>query len=273
MKVLTTTYSLKVKELGPFGVTHLITHKTTLEQFACKTIVKRKLVNDGDIEDICREVQIMHHLASQPNIVELKSVYKYKHVIHLVMELCTGSELFYRITAKQYYFERAAALLLRTIVQIVHTCHSIGVIHRDVKLENFLFLNKDKNSPLKLIDFDLSFFTSKADADGNGTIDYKEFITATLNLNRIDKEEHLYIAFQYFDKDNNRFITVEELEHGLKEYNTHDGRDINEILSEVDANNTDCDGPHGMNDMTLMTMKLKDGNHEHGGMKGAQSKE
>lgn len=42
----------------------------------------------------------------------------------------------------------------------------------------------------------------QADADGNGTIDYDEFITATMQLNRMDREEHLYTAFQYFDKDN-----------------------------------------------------------------------
>lgn len=43
---------------------------------------------------------------------------------------------------------------------------------------------------------------TQADADGNGTIDYDEFITATMQLNRMDREEHLYTAFQYFDKDN-----------------------------------------------------------------------
>jgi len=45
-------------------------------------------------------------------------------------------------------------------------------------------------------------FESQADADGNGTIDYEEFITATMHMNRMDRDEHLYTAFQYFDKDN-----------------------------------------------------------------------
>ena len=42
----------------------------------------------------------------------------------------------------------------------------------------------------------------QADADGNGTIDYGEFIAATMHINRLDREEHLYSAFQHFDKDN-----------------------------------------------------------------------
>ncbi|KZV52967.1 calcium-dependent protein kinase 34-like [Dorcoceras hygrometricum] len=148
------------KELGrgQFGVTHLCTNKQTGEQLACKTIAKRKLANKEDIEDVRREVQIMHHLTGQPNIVELKGAYEDKHSVHLVMELCAGGELFDRIIAKGHYTERAAASLLRTIVQIVHTCHSMGVIHRDLKPENFLLLNKDENAPLKATDFGLSVF-------------------------------------------------------------------------------------------------------------------
>lgn len=153
------------KELGrgQFGVTHLCTHKATGEQFACKTIAKRKLVNKEDIEDVRREVQIMHHLTGQPNIVELKGAYEDKQSVHLVMELCAGGELFDRIIAKGHYTERAAASLLRTIVQIVHTCHSMGVIHRDLKPENFLLLNKDENAPLKATDFGLSVFYKPGD--------------------------------------------------------------------------------------------------------------
>lgn len=159
MEDVRSTYSMG-KELGrgQFGVTHLCTHKVTGEQFACKTIAKRKLANKEDIEDVRREVQIMHHLTGQPNIVDLKGTYEDKHSVHLVMELCAGGELFDRIIAKGHYTERAAASLLRTIVQIVHTCHSMGVIHRDLKPENFLLLNKDEKSPLKATDFGLSVF-------------------------------------------------------------------------------------------------------------------
>ena len=34
-----------------------------------------------------------------------------------------------------------------------------------------------------------------------------------------------------------RFITTEELDQALREYNMHDGRDIKEILQEVDGDN------------------------------------
>jgi len=43
---------------------------------------------------------------------------------------------------------------------------------------------------------------SQADVDGNGSIDYLEFISATMHRHRLERDEHLYKAFQYFDKDN-----------------------------------------------------------------------
>ncbi|KAF7833586.1 calcium-dependent protein kinase 17 [Senna tora] len=159
MEDIKVTYNIG-KEIGKgnLAVTYLCTHKVTNEKFACKTIAKRKLVNKEDIEDIRREVQIMHHLVGQPSIVELKGTYEDKQSVNLVMELCAGGELFDRIIAKGHYTERAAASLVRTMVQIVHTCHSMGVIHKDLKPENFIFLNKDENSPIKVTDFNLSVF-------------------------------------------------------------------------------------------------------------------
>jgi calcium-dependent protein kinase len=148
------------KELGcgQFGVTHLCTHKASGEKLACKTIAKRELASREDVDDVRREVQIMHHLSGQPNVVGLRGAYEDKHNVHLVMELCAGGELSDRIIAKGQYTERAAASLLRTIVQIVHTCHSMGVMHRDIKPENFLLLCKDEDAPHKATDFGLSVF-------------------------------------------------------------------------------------------------------------------
>ena len=62
---------------------------------------------------------------------------------------------------------------------------------------------------LEVVDRSIAFpFTSlivmspeQADVDGNGTIDYVEFISATMHMNRLEKEDHIYKAFEYFDKD------------------------------------------------------------------------
>ena len=104
---------------GEFGVTYLCTDTNTGESFACKSISKKKLRTAVDIEDVRREVQIMKHLPKHPNIVTLKDTYEDDEAVHIVMELCEGGELFDRIVARGHYTERAAAAVMRTIVEIV----------------------------------------------------------------------------------------------------------------------------------------------------------
>ncbi|GJZ16556.1 calcium-dependent protein kinase 26-like protein, partial [Tanacetum coccineum] len=111
-------------------------------QFACKSIAKRKLVTDDDVEDVRKEVEIMYHLSGHPNVVSIKGAYEDSYNVHLVMELCCGGEIFERITQKGHFTERKAADLLRTIASVIEGCHSLGVMRRDLKPETFLFVDK-----------------------------------------------------------------------------------------------------------------------------------
>ncbi|KAF3774722.1 Calcium-dependent protein kinase [Nymphaea thermarum] len=148
---------------GQFGTTYLCVHKVTGEQFACKSIPKRKLICPEDYEDVRREVEIMRHLRAHPNVVTIVGAYEDALFVHLVMELCAGGELFDRIIQKGHYSERKAAGLIRTIVGVVEACHSSGVMHRDLKPENFLFADAREEAPLKTIDFGLSVFYKPGD--------------------------------------------------------------------------------------------------------------
>ncbi|CAL5404102.1 unnamed protein product [Camellia sinensis] len=143
---------------GQFGMTFLCVEKATRKEYACKSIAKRKLLTEDDVEDVRREVQIMHHLAGHPNVISIKGAYEDAVAVHVVMELCVGGELFDRITQRGHYTERKAAELTRTIVGVVEACHSLGVMHRDLKPENFLFVDQKEDSLLKTIDFGLSVF-------------------------------------------------------------------------------------------------------------------
>lgn len=89
----------------------------------------------------------------------------------------------------------------------------------------------------KLTEAEVKQLMEAADVDGNGTIDYIEFITATMHRHRLERDEHLYKAFQYFDKDNSGFITRDELETAMKQYGMGDEDTIREIISEVDTDN------------------------------------
>lgn len=143
---------------GQFGTTFLCVEKETGREYACKSMAKRKMVTDEDVEDVRREIQIMHHLAGHPNVISIRGAYEDALAVHVVMEFCAGGELFDRIIQRGHYTERKAANLTRTIVGVVEACHSLGVMHRDLKPENFLFVNQQEDSPLKTIDFGLSVF-------------------------------------------------------------------------------------------------------------------
>lgn len=112
-------------ELGPelgrgeFGITYLCTERSTGDAYACKSISKKKLRTSVDVEDVKREVEIMRHLPVHPNIVTLKDTFEDHNDVHLTMELCEGGELFDRIVARGHYTERAAAIVIKTIVEVV----------------------------------------------------------------------------------------------------------------------------------------------------------
>lgn len=76
----------------------------------------------------------------------------------------------------------------------------------------------------------------QADVDNSGTIDYGEFIAATLHLNKIEKQDHLFAAFQYFDKDGSGYITHDELQQACLEFGLDDTR-LEEMIQEVDQDN------------------------------------
>jgi Ca2+-binding EF-hand superfamily protein len=66
-----------------------------------------------------------------------------------------GGELFDRITAKKKFLENDAAEAVFQMLLALNYIHSHGIVHRDIKLENFLYDYKDSDH-LKLIDFGFS---------------------------------------------------------------------------------------------------------------------
>lgn len=116
----------------------------------------RTAVQDRD--DVRQEVAIMDHLSGHANVVRLVNAFEDQRNVHIVMELCTGGELFDRIVSRGHYSERTAAQIIKAVVEVVAHCHSMGVVHRDLKPENFLLSSAGNASELKAIDFGLSSF-------------------------------------------------------------------------------------------------------------------
>jgi serine/threonine protein kinase len=76
----------------------------------------------------------MHHLSGHPHVVTFKGAYEDASHVHIVMELCTGGELFEHIAAKGHYREHDAAHLMRSVLMVVEHAHNMNVVHRDLKV-------------------------------------------------------------------------------------------------------------------------------------------
>ncbi|KAM7529621.1 hypothetical protein LguiB_033031 [Lonicera macranthoides] len=145
---------------GQFGYTYVATDKISGDRVAVKKIDKNKMILPIAVEDVKREVQILQALSGHENVVQFYNAFDDDSYVYIVMELCEGGELLDRILAKKdsRYTEKDAARVVRQMLKVAAECHLHGLVHRDMKPENFLFKSKKEDSPLKATDFGLSDF-------------------------------------------------------------------------------------------------------------------
>ncbi|MQM15620.1 hypothetical protein Taro_048568 [Colocasia esculenta] len=145
---------------GQFGYTFVATNKVNGNRVAVKRIDKNKMILPISVEDVKREVKILHALTGHENVVQFHNAFEDDSYVYIVMELCEGGELLDRILAKKdsRYSEKDAAIVVRQMLKVAAECHLRGLVHRDMKPENFLFKSTKEDSPLKATDFGLSDF-------------------------------------------------------------------------------------------------------------------
>lgn len=92
---------------------------------------------------------------------------------------------------------------------------------------------------------------NEVDCDGNGLIDFDEFVNLMQNkLSNEDKEQELVEAFKVFDKNGDGFISLQELKFTLTtigEKLTED--ECNQMMAEADMDN---DGRINFNEFVRM---------------------
>ena len=127
--------------------------KTPHKLYAIKSINIRK-ISKNNFDELIKEVDIISSL-DHPNIIKFYETYNDKFYFHIVMELCRGKDLLYRIY-KNKMDEKNICLIIMKILHSISYCHSKGIIHRDLKPENIIFETPDLDSDIKIIDFGLS---------------------------------------------------------------------------------------------------------------------
>ena len=107
-------------------------------------------------------------MLDHPNILRYYEMYEDQRFLHVVMELCTGGSLTDRLVSKGVLRESEARAIFTKLVSAVNHIHSIGLCHRDLRPENILYLNTERNADFKIVDFcDLTFITM---ADKNSSL-------------------------------------------------------------------------------------------------------
>eukprot|EP00928_Gymnodinium_smaydae_P000711 TRINITY_DN10275_c0_g1_i1.p1 TRINITY_DN10275_c0_g1~~TRINITY_DN10275_c0_g1_i1.p1 ORF type:complete len:535 (+),score=103.95 TRINITY_DN10275_c0_g1_i1:67-1671(+) len=154
-------YDLDSKKLGQgaYGEVRRGIHKELRGDSGSKLARAIKTVPKDNIgkERIQREIGILK-LLDHPGIIKLYETFEDQRSIYLVMELCTGGDLFERILKLGHFTEANAASVMQQITRAIFYMHEANVVHRDMKPENFLLLNAGPidNNVLKIIDFGLS---------------------------------------------------------------------------------------------------------------------
>jgi serine/threonine protein kinase len=139
----------------------VVKDKKTEEIFACKVISKAKISSDSSmLESLRREISVMQQV-KHSNIIKYHECFEDKSNLFIIMERCTGGELFDRIQQLRHYQEVDAARIMRQVVSAVAHLHSKKIAHCDLKPDNLLFLDEKADSPIKVIDFGMSKFRKR----------------------------------------------------------------------------------------------------------------
>jgi len=140
---------------GGYGTVYKARERQTGEMFAVKVLEKEKLDTQQSLDRVRREVLYQSKMGPSLSVAYLHRVFEDADRVCMVMELCTGGPLWARIVDTEVYNEAQVAKIIKAALRAVAQCHARGIIIRDVKPHNFLFLNAREDSPLKLTDFGL----------------------------------------------------------------------------------------------------------------------
>ena len=99
-----------------------------------------------------REVEILISLKHE-NVVRYVDAMSDGRFLYLIMEKCSGGELFDKILSEKRIRENDSVLIFNQVLRAIEYIHELKIVHRDIKSENFLL---SSNGLIKLIDFGLS---------------------------------------------------------------------------------------------------------------------
>jgi len=127
-------------------------HKLTKKVVAIKSLKKSLLTDEESKRKVMQEFSILKFL-NHPSVIRLYETFETKKYILFVMELCSGGDLLNYVRKHRKLKEDVARLIFKQLIEGLHHCHSRGILHRDIKLDNILLNSK---GAIKICDFGVS---------------------------------------------------------------------------------------------------------------------
>ncbi|CAK0803304.1 unnamed protein product [Prorocentrum cordatum] len=125
----------------------------------CRRVLKTlEIASSGEEAEwdmVLNEMNVYLRL-DHPNVCRLLEVFLDDSACHLVMELCTGKDLCARWESRGAFSEKDACSAVGQMMDAVQYLHGNQIVHRDLKLENWVYADSSANARLKLIDFGFS---------------------------------------------------------------------------------------------------------------------
>jgi len=149
-------YDIKQKlGKGKFGLVKLGINKETKQKVAVK-IMNKNNMDSSDLELVRTEIEILK-ICQHPYIIKLYDVFENIDYIYIIMEHCSGGDLFSFIKNRNFMLkEEKVVVIMYKLCKAVYYVHSYGIAHRDIKPENVLLTSESEDADVRLLDFGLS---------------------------------------------------------------------------------------------------------------------
>jgi ribosomal protein S6 kinase alpha-5 len=168
---------LKVLGTGAYGKVFLVRKvdgKDAGKLYAMKVLKKANIVQKvKTTEHIRTERQVLASIRQAPFLCKLYYAFQTDAKLHLILEYIRGGELFTHLFKRENFNENEVKFYIGEITLALEHLHNMGIIYRDIKLENILL---DHEGHVCLCDFGLSKeFMSSAQSGAEDSNDRRTY--------------------------------------------------------------------------------------------------
>lgn len=148
---------LKVLGTGAYGKVFLVRKKGGSDHgrlYAMKVLKKATIVQKKKTAEHTRtERQVLEAVRRCPFLVGMHYAFQTDAKLHLILDYVSGGELFTHLYQREHFSESEVRIYIAEVVLALEQLHKLGIIYRDIKLENILL---DAGGHIVLTDFGLS---------------------------------------------------------------------------------------------------------------------